>query len=253
MLKKVMIGASALVVLLVTLTLVVLLGTVTDADAVGYSDWVDATKVTDPLPGQLYAVSLDGEIEGQLCPLNKDDFNISTDALPGRTFINRLGETVPVVLWIAEVYFQTGSSDEQKLDIGYRLEWPRLEREFAPLSARTVGIKRILHERDMEQIKQHASPAQVAELNRLEGCANAIVQTFSYGLDVCQLSEVIKEDTGRVLAVRFGAHCLALDPDRGPRPLPELEASSFWTGVKLSLGLVDQLLSSPVVAGRVSG
>ncbi len=253
MLKKVLIGASALAVLLVTLTLVVLLGTVTDADAVGYSDWVDATKVTDPLPGQLYAVSLDGQIEGQLCPLNEDDFNISSDALPGRTFINRLGETVPVVLWIAKVYFQTGSSDEQKFDIGYRLDWPRLEREFAPLSALSVGLKRILHERDMEQIKRYASDDQIADLNRLEGCANAIVQTFSYGLDVCQLSEVIKENTGRVLAVRFGAHCLALDPDGGPRPLPELEASSFWTSVKLGIGLVDQLRSSSLVAGRVPG
>ena len=112
MLKKVLVAASTLVVALVTLTLVALLGTVTHADAVGYSDWIDATQVTNPLPGQLYAISADGEIEGQLCPLSRDDFRIDTDALPGRTFVNRLGETVPVVVWIARIYFQTGQPGE---------------------------------------------------------------------------------------------------------------------------------------------
>jgi hypothetical protein len=226
---------------------------VTHADAVGYSDWIDATKVTNPLPGQLYAVSGEGEIEGQLCPLNRDDFNISSDALPGRTFVNRLGESVPAVLWVAKVYLDTEQPTEGAFDIGYRLEWRTLEREFAPLSALAVGLKRILHERDMEQIRQHASDAKVAELKRLEGCANAIVQTFHHGLDVCQLTEVVKESTGRILAVRFGTHCLALDPEGGPRRLPDLEASSFWTSIKLGLGLVDQLLSAPVLADNEAG
>jgi hypothetical protein len=252
MLKKILVAASTLVVALVTLTLVVLLGTVTHADAVGYSDWIDATKVTDPLPGQLYAVSPDGEIEGQLCPLSRDDFRISTDALPGRTFINRLGETVPVVVWIAQLYFQTGQQGERQIDIGYRLEWHSLEREFAPLSALAVGLQRILHERDMDQIRRHASAAQVAELQRLEGCATAIVQTLQHNLDVCQLTEVIKESAGRILAVRFGSRCLA-DPQGGPRRLPELAVGSFWTTVKLSIGLVDQLLATPVVAGNETG
>ena len=72
MLKKLLTAAAALVFSLVTLTLVVLLGTVTHADAVRYADWVDATQVTDPLPGQLYAISVDGVIEAQLCPLTKD-------------------------------------------------------------------------------------------------------------------------------------------------------------------------------------
>jgi hypothetical protein len=249
MLKKVLVAASTLVVALVTLTLVVLLGTVTHADAVGYSDWIDATKVTDPLPGQLYAVSAEGEVEGQLCRLNRDDFSISTDALPGRTFVNRLGETVPVVVWVAKVYFQTDQPTGEELNIGYRLQWHTLERESAALSALAVGLQRILHERDMEQIRRHASAVQVAELQRLEGCANAIVQTFHHGLDVCQLSEVIRESTGRILAVRFGTHCLT-DPQGGPRRLPELATGSFWTNVKLGLGLVDQLLSAPVVAGN---
>jgi hypothetical protein len=253
MLKKVLIAASALMCALVSLTLVALLGTVTHADAVGYSDWIDATKVTNPLPGQLYAVSGEGEIEGQLCPLNRDDFNISSDALPGRTFVNRLGESVPAVLWVAKVYLDTEQPTEGAFDIGYRLEWRTLEREFAPLSALAVGLKRILHERDMEQIRQHASDAKVAELKRLEGCANAIVQTFHHGLDVCQLTEVVKESTGRILAVRFGTHCLALDPEGGPRRLPDLEASSFWTSIKLGLGLVDQLLSAPVLADNEAG
>jgi hypothetical protein len=253
MLKKVLIAASALMCALVSLTLVALLGTVTHADAVGYSDWIDATKVTNPLPGQLYAVSGEGEIEGQLCPLNRDDFNISSDALPGRTFVNRLGESVPAVLWVAKVYLDTEQPTEGAFDIGYRLEWRTLEREFAPLSALTVGLKRILHERDMEQIRQHASDAKVAELKRLEGCANAIVQTFHHGLDVCQLTEVVKESAGRILAVRFGTHCLALDPEGGPRRLPDLEASSFWTSIKLGLGLVDQLLSAPVLADNEAG
>jgi hypothetical protein len=74
MLKKLLTAATALVLSLVTLTLVVLLGTVTHADAVRYADWIDATQVTDPLPGQLYAISGDGVIEAQLCPLTKDDF-----------------------------------------------------------------------------------------------------------------------------------------------------------------------------------
>lgn len=251
MLKKVMIAASTLVVTLVTLTLVVLLGTVTHADAVGYSDWVDATKVTNPLPGQLYAVSAEGEIEGQLCPLSRDDFRIGTDALPGRTFVNRLGETVPVVVWVAKIYFQADEPAGKEISIGYRLEWLGLEREFAPLSALAVGLQRILHERDMEQIRRHASAARVAELQRLEGCANAIVETFRHGLDICQLTEVIRESTGRTLAVRFGRHCLT-DPQGGPRRLPELQASSFWTDVKLGLGLVDQLIAAPVVAGNAS-
>ncbi len=252
MLKKVLIAASALVVSLVTLTLVVLLGTVTHADAVGYADWVDATKVTDPLPGQLYAVSADGEIEGQLCLLNKDDFNIRTDALPGRTFVNRLGETVPVVLWAAQAYFQTEQPAGQSFDIGYRLEWRSLERDYAPRSVLNVGIKHILHERDMEQIKLHASPAQLADVERLEGCANAIVQTFQDGLDVCQLAEVIREHTGGTLAVRFATYCLT-DLQGGPRHLPELHARPFWTSVKLGLGLVAQLLAPQVLADQAAG
>jgi hypothetical protein len=252
MLKKVLMAASALVVSLMTLTLVVLLGTVTHADAVGYTDWIDATKVTDPLPGQLYAVSQDGEIESQLCLLNRNDFNIRTDALPGRTFVNRLGEAVPVVLWAAQAYFQTEPPAGQDFDIGYRLEWRTLEREFAPLSVLTVGVKRILHERDMEQIRQHTTAAQFADLERLEGCANAIVQTFQQGLDVCQLTEVIRQSPGGTLAVRFATHCLS-DMQGGPRRLPELEAASFWTSVKLGLGLVDQLLALPVLADQQTG
>jgi hypothetical protein len=252
MLKKVVIAASALVVSLVTLTLVVLLGTVTHADAVGYADWVDATKVTDPMPGQLYAVSAEGGIEGQLCLLNRDDFNIRSDALPGRTFVNRLGEAVPVVLWAAQAYFQTDPAAGHGFDIGYRLEWRSLEREFAPLSVLTVGVKRILHERDLEQIKLHASAAQFAEVERLEGCANAIVQTFRHGFDVCQLTEVIRERTGGTLAVRFATHCLT-DLQGDPRRLPELAASSLWTSLKLGLGLVDQLLALPVLADQAAG
>jgi hypothetical protein len=251
MLKKVLVAASTLVVALVTLTLVVLLGTVTHADAVGYSDWIDATQVTNPLPGQLYAVSAEGGIEGQLCPLSRNDFHIDTAPLPGRTFVNRLGETVPVVVWIAGIYFQTGQPDGHQIDIGYRLQWHDLERESAALSALAVGLQRILHERDMEQIRRHASAAQVAELQRLEGCANAIVQTFRNGLDVCQLEQVIKESTGRILAVRFGTYCLT-DAQGGPRPLPELPGS-FWTSVKLGLGLVDQLLAAPLVADNRAG
>jgi hypothetical protein len=231
---------------------VVLLGTVTHADAVGYADWIDATKVTDPLPGQLYAVSADGEIEGQLCLLNRADCNIRTDALPGRTFINRLGEAVPVVLWAAQAYFQTQHPADQSFSIGYRLEWRSLERDFAPLSVLTLGVKRILHERDMEQIKLHSSPAQVADIERLEGCANAIVLTFHHGLDVCQLTEVIRERTGDTLAVRFATHCLT-DLQGDPRRLPELAGSSLWTSIKLGLGLVDQLLVLPVLADQAAG
>jgi hypothetical protein len=251
MFKKACIAAATLLVALVTLTLVVLLGTVTHADAVGYSDWIDGTRVTNPLPGQLYAISAEGEIEGQICPLSHDDFRISTDALPGRIFVNRLGETVPVVVRIAGIYLQTDPSAGGAIDLGYRLEWRSLEREFAPLSALTVGLRRILHERDMEQIRRQAAAAQVAEIERLEGCANAIVQTFQHGLDVCQLTEVIRESTGRILAARFGTHCLT-DPQGGPRRLPEL-AGPFWTDVKLGLGLVDQLLAAPVVAGNETG
>ena len=76
----------------------------------------------------------------------------------------------------------------------------------------------------------------------------AILQTFDHGQDVCQLSQVIREAGGRVLAVRFATHCLA-DPKRGARPLPDLEAGSVWTHVKLGLGLVDELLTLPQMAG----
>jgi hypothetical protein len=253
MVKKLLIAASALMVSLVTLTLVMLLGTVTHADAVGYSDWIDGERFTTALPGQLYAVSPEGEIEGQLCQLNRDDFNISTDALPARTFVNRLGETLPVVLWIVKEYLQPGQPGEQELEISYRLEWRSLDREFATLNALALGVQRILHERDLAQIKRHASAARIADLHRLEGCAEAIVQTFKNGLDVCQLEQVIKERTGNILAVRFGAHCLALDPDGEPRRLPELSAGSFWTSVKLTIGLVDQLRATPVLADNEAG
>ena len=97
------------------------------------------------------------------------------------------------------------------------------------------------------------SAAKVAEVERLEGCANTILETARQGVDVCQLAEVISDEGGRTLAVRFEARCLVLDSDGGPRPLPELQASSFWTGVKLGLGLVDQLLAAPVVAGTEAG
>jgi hypothetical protein len=253
MLKKVLMGVGALVFTLVTFTLVTLLGSVTDADAVGYSDWIEATKVTDPLPGQLYAISGDGEIEGQLCPLERSDFSISRDQLSGRTFVNRLGEAVPLALWLGQQYLQLGQSSEQKFEIAYRLEWRPLEREFAPRSALRVGLQRILDERDMEKIKQHAPAAKVADAERLEACANAILETAHQGVDVCQLAEVISDDTGRTLAVRFAARCLVLDPESDPRPLPELTVGSFWTGVKLSLGLVDQLLTAPVIAGNATG
>jgi hypothetical protein len=249
MLKKLLTAAGALLFSLVTLTMVVLLGTVTHADAVRYADWVDVTQVTDPLPGQLYAISEDGVIEAQLCPLTRDDFDLSTDELGGRTFVNRLGEAVPVVIRVAQSYFQLGSTAEHDLDLDYRLEWRSLEREFAPLSSLAVGLKRILHEREMDQIKRHASPVQIADAKRLEGCASAILQTFEEGREICQLTEVIKERDGRVLAVRFATRCLALDPEGGPRPLPELQAGSFWTGIKLGLGLVDQQLSAPLLAG----
>jgi hypothetical protein len=51
-----------------------------------------------------------------------------------------------------------------------------------------------------------------------------------------------------VLAVRFATHCLT-DPKRGARPLPAVEPGSMWTQVKLGLGLVDQLLTLPQMAG----
>lgn len=244
MLKKVLMAASALAVALVTVTLVALLGTVTYADAVGYADWVEATKVTDPLPGQLYVVSDDGEIATQLCQLGRSDFAISNDTLPGRTFINRLGEAVPVVLWIARTYFQTGQPSAD-FDIGYRLEWRSLRREFAPRSALNQGIMKVLAPRDAGAI------ARDADLRRLEDCALAIPQTFARGQDVCQVSEVIKDGGGRILAVSFETHCLT-DPERGVRPLPHLKAGSVWTEVKLGLGLVDQVLALPQVADTTS-
>jgi hypothetical protein len=244
MLKKALIAVSALAVTLVSLTLVVLLGTVTHADAIGYSDWVEATKVTAPLPGQLYVVSDRGEVVAQLCQLGRNDFAISKDSLPGRTFVNRLGEAVPAVLWIAQAYFQTDAPADG-LDIGYRLQWRSLQREFAPRSALNTGVRRVLQERDREALERDA------DLRRLEDCANAILDTFAQGQDVCQLTEVIKETGGRVLAVRFATHCLA-DPERGARPLPTLEAGSVWTHVKLGLGLVDQLLALPQMAGSAA-
>jgi hypothetical protein len=253
MLKKVLMGVGALVCTLLTFTLVTLLGSVTHADAVGYSDWVEATKVTNPVPGQLYAIAGDGTIEGQLCPLERSDFNISRDRLSGRTFVNRLGEAVPLALWLGGQYLPLGQSSEQRFEILYRLEWRALVREFAPRSALRVGLERILHERDMVQIRQVAPAAKVADAERLEGCANAILETAQQGVDVCQLAEVISDDTGSTLAVRFATRCLVLDPEGGPRPLPELQVGSFWTDVKLSLGLVDQLLAAPVVAGNEAG
>ena len=121
------------------------------------------------------------------------------------------------------------------------------------MNALALGVQRIMQERDLAQITGTHRARTPPSLQRLEGCAEAIVQTFKNGLDVCQLTEVLKESTGRILAVRFGAHCLALDPDGAPRRLPELPAGSFWTSVKLGLGLVDQLLAVPVVAGNAAG
>ena len=104
----------------------------------------------------------------------------------------------------------------------------------------------------MEEVARQAPSAQIAEMRRLEGCATAIVQTLHHGLDVCQLTEVIRESTGRTLAVRFATHCLT-DTQGGPRRLPELAAVSFWTDVKLGLGLIDQLLAAPLVAAEATG
>lgn len=251
MLKKLLMVGLGLVLTLMTLTMVALLGTVTHADAVRYSDWIDAVKVTDPLPGQLYAITRDGLIETQLCPLTKDDFSISTDGLSGRIFVNRLGEAVPAVIWIAQAWFRVEEADDV-FDLDYRLEWRGLEREFAPISSLTEGVMRILHERDMEQLRRQISAAQFADMQRLEGCANAILQTFAEGRDICQLTEVIRERGGQILAVRFATRCLALGPEGGPRPLPALRAASFWTSIKLGLGLVDQQLAPPVLAGAAN-
>jgi hypothetical protein len=243
MMKKLLTLAGAFGFLLVTLTLVVLLGTVTHADAVGAGKWIDADRVTDPLPGQLYAVSADGAIETQLCRLTKDDFNFGIDELSGRTFVNRLGEALPVAVWAAQTYFKTSEGPEESFALDYRLEWRALEREFAPLSSLSVGVERILQEREIEQLKRDSSPAEIANAERLEGCANAILQTFRAGSDICQLTEVIRERSGPVLAVRFATRCLALGPEGAPRPLPALHVGSLWTVIKLGLGLVEQQFS----------
>ena len=230
MLNKVLMGVGALVLTLVTFTLVTLLGSVTHADAVGYLEGIDADKLTRPLPGQLYVVSPEGKIEQQLCQIEEFEFDI--DRLSGRTFVNRLGETVPGVLRIAAPYLQPDQPGEQQLGISYRLEWRSIDREFATVDHLILGMKRILEK---------------------PGCDEAIKQTLRSGLEVCQLIEVLRERTGRPLAVRFHTHCLALRPDGGPRPLPALQAGSFWTGIKLGLGLVDQeFTTSPVLAGAAS-
>lgn len=247
MLKRLLMTGLALVLTLMTVTIVVLLGTVTHVDAVRYSDWIDATQVTNPLPGQLYEVTDDGEIETQLCLLTKNDFNISTDALSGRIFVNHLGEAVPAVIWIARTWLQVDEGAEHAFHLDYRLEWGGLERESAPSTELTAGNKRILQPRNMERIRQQASAPQQADLQRLENCANEILRTFEDGQNVCQLTEVIREDTGRTLAVRFDTRCLAR-PESGPRRLPALRAGSFWTSVKLGLGLVGQQLAPPVLA-----
>jgi hypothetical protein len=169
MLKKVLMGVGALVFTLVTFTLVTLLGSVTHADAVGYLDGIDADKLTRPLPGQLYVVSPEGKIEQQLCQIEEFEFDI--DRLSGRTFVNRLGETVPGVLRIAAPYLQPDQPGEQELGISYRLEWRSIDREFATVDHLILGMKRILEK---------------------PGCDEAIKQTLRSGLEVCQLIEVLR-------------------------------------------------------------
>ena len=230
MLKKVLVAASTLVVALVTLTLVVLLGTLTHADAVGYLDGIDGEKLTRPLPGQLYVVSPEGKIEQQLCRI--EEFRFDIERLSGRTFINRLGERVPGVLNIATPHLLPGQPGEQEFGISYRLEWSSLDHEFATADDLILVVKGVLEKR---------------------GCDEAIKRALESGLEVCQLKEVFRERTGRPLAVRFGVHCLALDPDGEPRRLPELSAGSFWTSVKLGLGLVHELRAPEVVAGNEAG
>ena len=117
-----------------------------------------------------------------------------------------------------------------------------------------ICLQKAIHEelRSLCQSIITSQSAQIAEMRRLEGCATAIVRTLHHGLDVCQLTEVIRESTGRTLAVRFATHCLT-DTQGGPRRLPELAAVSFWTDVKLGLGLIDQLLAAPLVAAEATG
>jgi hypothetical protein len=254
MFKQLLTAATTIASFLLILTLVALLGTVTQADAVRYSDWVEVTQVTDPLPGQLYAISDDGVIEGQLCLLTPNDFASKQERLADRRFVNPLGESLPFALSLAKLYLPAGQDQEAAFQIGYRLEWRNLERHFAAVSSLTDGVKRILAPRSKAEMEEASPDPEAATARRLEGCAEAIIDAFKDERRVCQLSEVIKENGGHILAVRFSARCLISNPQSGPMLLPDLRVSSFWTNVKLTLGLVNQHnLSAAVLAGEVAG
>jgi hypothetical protein len=143
MLEKALAAISALLLTLVTLTLVVLLGTLTHSDAVGYLDGVDGAKLTRPLPGQLYVVSAEGKIEQQLCEIEELAFEI--DRLSGWTFVNRLGETVPAVFRIVAPHLQPEQEDG-KLAISYRLEWHSLDHQFATAEDLNVVTSKVLQD-----------------------------------------------------------------------------------------------------------
>jgi hypothetical protein len=221
-------GASAGALATAT-TLAAFLGSVSHEDGLHYHGWIDAAVVTAPIPRQFYVVSPEHEVREPLCLLTEVDFAPLDDRTREVRFVNLLGEALPGVI--------RGS-------ISFVVEWPAIERHYVPVSQLLQRNERILEERDLDALAKQMSAEDFAEIERLEGCAQAIVTSLRNGLQVCQLTEVAADQaTNERVGVDFASLCLATETDTEPRRLPDLRDRSMWTRLKHTLGVIQSRLS----------
>lgn len=215
------------------------LSSISYVDALEHYGWLDGTAVTDAVPGQFYVVDEIGKVREPLCSLQAADFAPRENASNGIRFRNVLGHALPGFL-LAFVSTDARADDQiVAMSAPHELEWRAFRREFVTRDSLLFHNRRLFEERDLNEIAKQATAREFDEAVRLESCATAIITALDAGFSVCQLSEVVRNDsTDTVLAVDFASLCLTRGqgdaqrfPDNGPR--------SLWVEARKSLGLVE--------------
>lgn len=222
-------SAALFVILSGTVSALGVLGSVTYADVVRYHKWVDPASVVSAQLGQYYIIDDDGTVNDPLCDLLSEDFvpPIKPASLPGRSYVNHLGQLTPAVVQVVGALVptpQTVNAGSGQGSHAHMLTFERIEVEAATVSALTRLTQRVL-----------AGTAA----GRLRACGTEITTSVKSGLTVCQVDELVRDGaSGRTIGVGFATRCLATASEPRPRFTPAIPIGSFFSNLKHAMALI---------------
>ncbi|MEM7021749.1 MAG: hypothetical protein AAF637_04060 [Pseudomonadota bacterium] len=227
-----------------TTSLLGMLGSVTYGDVVRYHDWVDPASVARAQLGQYYIIEEDGSVDDPLCELRPEDFDPAPQltSLPGRSYVNHLGQLTPIVVQLVGVIVpmpqNVNAAGTQSMSPV--LTFKQVQRQAATAAELRRLTERVLQERNIAVLEKNGHEEAAEDARRLSNCRIEIMESLSSGLTVCQVDEIVRdESTGVSIGVGFATRCLVPETAELPRHAPELRRGSFLSQLKHTMDLID--------------